>query len=110
MKRKLNEAYEWKIEQRTNASGGKYLIAAIDQSLSTDDTYAVRNKFRKCAVHLRYQHEQIRHEEKVTGQGRYGCGANQCGLSVAARCDFQRQLGCASNLAASRRRQFAHFT
>ena len=47
MKRKLNEAYEWKIEQRTNASGGKYLIAAIDQSLSTDDTYAVRNKLKE---------------------------------------------------------------
>ena len=47
MKNKLNEAFEWKVEERQNQSGGKYYIAAIDSNLSTDDTYAVKDQLKK---------------------------------------------------------------
>ena len=47
MKKKLNEAFEWKVEERTNQSGGKYYIAAIDPTLSTDDTYIVKDKLKQ---------------------------------------------------------------
>ena len=47
MKKKLNEAFEWKVEERQNQSGGKYYIAAIDPNLSTDDTYAVKDQLKK---------------------------------------------------------------
>lgn len=39
--------------------------------------YAVRDKLRKRALSLRYQHESIRHEEKNSRQNRHSCCAKQ---------------------------------
>lgn len=47
MKKILSEAYEWKVEKKMNKSGQPYYIAAIDPSLSTDDTFAVKDKLKE---------------------------------------------------------------
>ncbi len=47
MKKILSEAYEWKVEKKINKSGQPYYIAAIDPSLSTDDTFAVKDKLKE---------------------------------------------------------------
>lgn len=47
MKKLLSESYEWKVEKKINKSGQPYYIAAIDPSLSTDDTFAVKDKLKE---------------------------------------------------------------
>lgn len=47
MKKILSEAYEWKLEKKTSKSGEPYYIAAIDPELSTDDTFAVKDKIKE---------------------------------------------------------------
>lgn len=46
MKKILSEAYEWKLEKKMSKAGEPYYIAAIDPSLSTDDTFAVKDKIK----------------------------------------------------------------
>ena len=47
MKKILSEAYEWKVEKKMNKSGQPYYIAAIDPTLSTEDTFAVKDKIKE---------------------------------------------------------------
>ncbi len=47
MKEILSEAFEWKVEQKTNRNGETYYIAAIDPSLSTDDTFEAKDKIKE---------------------------------------------------------------
>lgn len=47
MKEILSEAFEWKVEKKMNKSGEPYYIAAIDPSLSTEDTFAVKDKIKE---------------------------------------------------------------
>ena len=47
MKKILSEAYEWTVEKKMNKSGQPYYIAAIDPGLSTDDTFAVKDKIKE---------------------------------------------------------------
>lgn len=46
MKKILSEAYEWKLEKKISKAGEPYYIAAIDPSLSTEDTFAVKDKIK----------------------------------------------------------------
>ena len=47
MKKILKEAYEWKLEKKMNRNGEPYYIAAIDPTLSTEDTFAVKDKIKE---------------------------------------------------------------
>ena len=47
MKKIISEAYEWKLEKKVNKQGEPYYIAAIDPTLSTDDTFAVKDKIKE---------------------------------------------------------------
>lgn len=47
MKKILKEAFEWKVEKKISKEGNPYYIAAIDPSLSTDDTFAAKDKIKE---------------------------------------------------------------
>ena len=47
MKKLLSEAFEWKVEKKMNKSGQPYYIAAIDPTLSTDDTFEAKDKIKE---------------------------------------------------------------